>query len=55
MLVATFRLEHEALALQDAYESVSGLTVEAERVAAHMHEVDDAVPVGRPRRPGGRR
>jgi predicted DNA binding protein len=34
-LVATVRLEHEALALQDAYESVSGLTVEAERVAAH--------------------
>ena len=35
MLVGTFQLEHDAVALGEAFDAVAGLTVEAERVAAH--------------------
>lgn len=35
MLLATFNLEHEAVALAEAFEEVSTMEVEAERIAAH--------------------
>lgn len=35
MLIATFLLPHEALALEHTFEEVPGLEVEAERIAAH--------------------
>ena len=35
MLIATFRLEHGALALERAFEELPGMVLEAERIAAH--------------------
>ncbi|RKD94893.1 helix-turn-helix domain-containing protein [Halopiger aswanensis] len=35
MLIATFRLELEAVALEQAFDAVPEMTVEAERIAAH--------------------
>jgi len=38
MLIATFHLDFDAVALGDAFEDVPGMTVEAERIAAHSTE-----------------
>ena len=35
MLIATFSLPHEAVALEQAFEELPELQVEAERIAAH--------------------
>lgn len=35
MLIATFRLDLDALALERAFENVPGMAIEAERIAAH--------------------
>lgn len=35
MLIATFQLDLDAIALEQAFDSVSEMTVEAERIAAH--------------------
>lgn len=35
MLIATFRIEHGALALERAFEDLPGMVLEAERIAAH--------------------
>lgn len=38
MLLATFHLEHEAVALADSFEEIPEMEVEAERIAAHSTE-----------------
>jgi hypothetical protein len=38
MLLATFQLDHEAIALKETFEALPELTVEAERIAAHSTE-----------------
>jgi len=38
MLIATFRLDHEAVGLNQAFERVPKMRVEAERIAAHSTE-----------------
>ena len=38
MLLATFRFDHDALALAETFEQVPELDVEAERIAAHATE-----------------
>ena len=35
MLIATFQLDHDAVALERAFDEEPGMTVEAERIAAH--------------------
>jgi predicted DNA binding protein len=38
MLIATFQLEHETVALKRTYEQIPQLQIEAERIAAHSTE-----------------
>jgi hypothetical protein len=38
MLVASFSLPHQAVALAETFQTVPGLEIEAERVAAHSTE-----------------
>jgi len=38
MLIATFQLDHEAIALEYAFEQLPELAIEAERIAAHSNE-----------------
>ncbi len=38
MFIATFQLDHEAVALEQAFEQLPGIQIEAERIAAHSTE-----------------